>query len=594
MGANFRFRVSATAAGTVLTVLLSMPVTGNAAADVAVPSDPCPAAMPVGELSEGMAASGLTVERGTAADEFSAEFVGVIDDGIAPGMDMIIMDTDSPAIQRAGGIWAGMSGSPVYAEDGRLIGAVAYGLSLSPSSIAGLVPAEHMLELLNRPGAATMSADDTERASVPRSMRREMVASGSASSAQAEDGMRRLPLPVAVSGLTSSRIDTFAERVTKRVPDARVHAAAGTSGVSSTPADIFPGSNFAAALSYGDLTAAGVGTTTAVCGGSTALAFGHPFLWSGRSSMSVHPASAVYVQRDNTLGSYKVANPLGVVGTLDQDRLAGIRGQLGDGPATVPVTSTVRSTDGASRNGTTQVAFADELPWLAAMHLLANQDRVADFIGEGSSRVRWIIDGTRASGEPFRIGVANRYADRWDISFESLWDSLNQLDRIQNNRFERVKITGVDYDVTMSDEFKRYTVGKVFLKRPNGTLVRMYRDRTVRVPAGSRLNLRVVLNQHLNEGPRRRVDLTVTVPVRSAGGVGRVNVIGGPLYGGGGGVSNFDELLTKLRLLPRNHALNAVLSLDTSSGYKQRRARTLVDQVAGGRFSFPIRVVASR
>jgi SpoIVB peptidase S55 len=98
---------------------------GAAPAPPQVP-DPCPPAFPVAELTPGMVGSGLTVERGTVADPFTATVLGVVDEAIAPGVDLIVVEVDSPAIQRAGGVWLGMSGSPVYAEDGRLIGAVAY------------------------------------------------------------------------------------------------------------------------------------------------------------------------------------------------------------------------------------------------------------------------------------------------------------------------------------------------------------------------------------------------------------------------------------------------------------------------------------
>jgi hypothetical protein len=75
----------------------------------------CPAAVPLDSLDdlEGQVLTGLTVERGTEPDEFTAEFVGVIDNGIAPGLPMIVVNTASDAITRIGGIWAGMSGSPV-------------------------------------------------------------------------------------------------------------------------------------------------------------------------------------------------------------------------------------------------------------------------------------------------------------------------------------------------------------------------------------------------------------------------------------------------------------------------------------------------
>lgn len=580
-------------------LLASGPIVGTGAAEPDAVADPCPDAMPVSELTEGMAATGLTVERGTTPDEFTAEVLGVINDGIAPGVDMIIADTDSTAIQRAGGIWAGMSGSPVYAADGRLIGAVAYGLSLAPSSVAGIVPAEDMLALLDKPATSPATIRQANRAALPKDMRQELVRSGAATSAQAEDGMRRLQLPVAVSGLTSTRLAKFSEKLHERAPDTRVHAAGAGGGTTSTPADIVPGGNFAAALSYGDFTAAGVGTTTVVCAGDTALAFGHPFLWTGASSMSVHAANAVYVQRDNTFGSYKIANPLGVVGTLDQDRLAGIRAMLGAGPATVPVTSSLTmKDDGSSRDGTTNVTLPDFLPLASVYHLLSNLDKVTDRIGKGTSELRWVIDGKRASGAPFQVDVKNRYASEWDISFESIFDALDQIEAIQRNPFEDAQITGVRFEGALSSEFKRYSISEVLLKRPNGTFQPISTENPLRVVTGSRLNLRVVLAQYKNIGAPRNVDLSVIVPPATAGNQGYVSVTGansgGEFEDGPSGQpASFDELLADLKNTTPNNSVNAALTLETPSGFTQRTARQIVDQVVTGEFTFPVQVVSA-
>lgn len=556
--------------------------------------------MPVAELTDGMTATGLTVERGTAPEPFTAEFIGVIDDGIAPGIDMIVMDTDSPAIQRAGGIWAGMSGSPVYAADGRLIGAVAYGFSLAPSSIAGITPAEEMLKLLDRPGA--LQAQEAERAELPSGMKRQLLTSDEVSTAQAEDGLRRLPLPVAVSGLSGSRLAKFEDKLREKTTDVRAYATGAANGT-ATPADIVAGGNFAASLSYGDFTAAGVGTTTAVCD-DYALAFGHPFLWSGKSTMSVHPANAVVVQRDDTFGSYKIANPLGPVGTLDQDRIAGIRGVLGPLPDTAAVTSTIESNDGASRDGTTHGTVPDFLPLVSSFHLLSNFDRVADFIGKGTSDLRWVISGTRADGSPFQVDVDNSYASPWDISFDSIFESWSQLEEIQFNRFENVTITGVHYSGAISDEFTRYKIQDVLLRKRDGTRAPLSQEDVVRVVTGTRLNLRVILAQDRNVGDPVAVDLSVVVPADRVGASGWVNIAGGGSGGefedgpgdGGSGQEpqTFDELLAQLRDITPNNSVNATLNLDSESGFIQRSSRKVVDEVVTGNFSFPIEVVADK
>src|SRR4051794_33649082 len=111
-------------------------------------SSECPEAYPLDSLTRGQAVTGLTVSQGTEPDGFTGQVIGVLKDGIMPGLDMIMVRLSSSEIDRVG-IWAGMSGSPVYAEDGRLIGAVSYGLAFGPSPVAGVTPAADMRQLLD-------------------------------------------------------------------------------------------------------------------------------------------------------------------------------------------------------------------------------------------------------------------------------------------------------------------------------------------------------------------------------------------------------------------------------------------------------------
>lgn len=112
------------------------------------PDPACPPAFPTADLVADDPVTGLTVSKGEVPDAFSGKVLGVLDDGIAVGLDMIMVRLTSSEIDRVG-IWAGMSGSPVYAEDGRLIGAVSYGLSFGPSTVAGVTPAANMQALLD-------------------------------------------------------------------------------------------------------------------------------------------------------------------------------------------------------------------------------------------------------------------------------------------------------------------------------------------------------------------------------------------------------------------------------------------------------------
>jgi hypothetical protein len=106
--------VAAAVAALLALGLLAAPAAGQAA-----PADPCPAAVPVSQVTAGLTGTGYTVSSGTTPEPFTARVIGVLEDGIAPGLDMSIVETDSPAIRAVGGIWFGMSGSPVYTGDGR-------------------------------------------------------------------------------------------------------------------------------------------------------------------------------------------------------------------------------------------------------------------------------------------------------------------------------------------------------------------------------------------------------------------------------------------------------------------------------------------
>src|SRR6185312_5852846 len=97
---------------------------------------------------------------------------------------MIMADLDSPALTRAGGVWAGMSGSPVYTADGRLIGSVSYGLAAS-SPIAGITPAAAKAKI-----------------KVSATTARRIAKTGDVSAAVADDGFVQLKVPVSVSGAT--------------------------------------------------------------------------------------------------------------------------------------------------------------------------------------------------------------------------------------------------------------------------------------------------------------------------------------------------------------------------------------------------------
>ena len=108
-----------------------------------------PETMPVDQITPGMRGIAKTVVSGTKIEEFGVEVLGIMK-GKGPSGDLILVRTYGDLIDRTGGIAQGMSGSPVYI-DGKLVGAIAYGWSLTDHKIGMVTPIADMLKLWDMP-----------------------------------------------------------------------------------------------------------------------------------------------------------------------------------------------------------------------------------------------------------------------------------------------------------------------------------------------------------------------------------------------------------------------------------------------------------
>src|SRR5690606_38213163 len=109
--------------------------------------------MPLAEVRQGMRGTFKTVVEGTRVESFDVDVLGVLPDA-GPAGDLIMIRASDAMMERTGGIAGGMSGSPVYV-DGRLIGALGFGLGFSDHRIGLLTPVEAMLGLYDMVPART-------------------------------------------------------------------------------------------------------------------------------------------------------------------------------------------------------------------------------------------------------------------------------------------------------------------------------------------------------------------------------------------------------------------------------------------------------
>lgn len=510
----------------------------------------CPASFPTADAVDGLTGTGYTVERGTTADPFTAKVLGRITDGIAPGIDMIMADLDSPALRRAGGVWAGMSGSPVYAADGRLIGSVSYGLALS-SPIAGITPAEDMKKLLPATGAARTTIKVNAKTA------KRIARTGDVTAAAADDGFVQLKVPVSVSGV-SRQSGKFLKHL-RKTAGVRVRTNGARIGAASSPSEITAGSNFAAALSYGDVSMAGVGTTTFVCNG-VAVAFGHPMISAGKVQFTAHPATAIYIQPDPVFGPFKVANPGGPVGTVDLDRTTGIRAKLGQTPSTTfPITTSLVPKGETAVTGTTTGVYQ---PWaadIAALHLQSNIVKALGADGAGSAALKFTIKGQTAAGSPFTLVRSDHYADPDYISFAPADDLYGLIYQLVHQPFKDIKITSVDVAGTVDSDINQYRV----------TAVKMYKKGkwvpqkgAIVTKPGKTVYRQVTLTKY-RSSKTIIAKLKVKIPARTQGAFGTLTISDGRNAGYfAAEPTSLTGLLKQLKSYPPQDAVAGTLELE--------------------------------
>lgn len=572
-----RVRLGALALGMALVGAVPLAPAATGAPNGSEGPDPCPTAMPVDDLRARLAAAagpvvgtGYTVARGTQPDAFDAEFLGVLENGILPGRDLIVAELDSAALDAARGVWAGMSGSPVYL-DGKLVGAVAYTLSFGPSKVAGITPAEYMMKLFDRPDpSASARRAQPARVGLSRAMTARIARATGVSADQVGDGLVRLRMPVSVSGLaaggTRALRHLFARDGLRAIP---FNGSSVSPSATASGASLEPGGNFAAALSYGDVTIAGVGTTTAVCG-DRAIAFGHPFFFGGETLMGANEASAIAVVDDPTFGPYKLANVGAIVGRVDQDRLAGIRAQLDPNVPSLPVHSTVTSEEtGETNESETRIVWDEDVTHLSLEHLFFSILVAVDEIDEGSSRMSWAISGTTESGNTWELNRWNRYTSRYGLPYDTIEEYHWQMHRIDGNRFEPVEYTGIDADIHVTEEVRKLTIVGTRVSVAGGR----FRDaKRVRVRPGQRIRVRVTMEPY--DGT---VDVVRTLSVR----VPRSARRGGELVVSGGttcftrcptarGAASFAGFIAAEERQPHSSDLVAELRLGRGSGADAR------------------------
>ncbi len=547
-----------------------------------VPTGDCSVAAPV--PAAGQDVHGLTVTHGTAPEGFTGKVIGVLNDGIAPDVDMIMVELSSDEINRVGGIWQGMSGSPVYDANEQLIGAVAYGLSWGPSPVAGVTPYPDMARYLGTAPAATVK--------VGRQAARAIAGATDVTPSQASGGFSQLPMPLGVSGVSDRRLTQASRPALQRrhswLPSSTYRmGTAAAAGDGPDAGTVVAGGNLAASLSYGDVTQAGVGTATRVCDGRV-VGFGHPMTFLGRTSLSLHPADALYIQKESLGAPFKVANLGAPVGTITDDHLTGITGTIGALPGTTPVRSTVSYPGSPTRSGESKVSVEQALPGTVFYENTLNHDRVVDGVSPGSELQTWTIRVAQA-GRTVALTGQNRYASEDDITWAASGESADVTYLL--TQVPGLDVRSVNVTSAVSPDSSTYRLARLE-QRTGGQWVTVGKGAPVVTRAGRALSMRAVL---VSGTTTKQVPFQLDVAEQMAGARGQLYVAGhDPMWDDEGYYGPTPTSLAGVRKVlasqVRNDQLSVNLELEGMRSMKVQKSRTApVDKVVqGGRM---VRVV---
>ncbi|MBC8030434.1 MAG: hypothetical protein H7Z16_10015 [Pyrinomonadaceae bacterium] len=432
------------------------------------------------DLRPGMKGTAGTVFSGTEPQDFGVEILGVLPGYPGPRQSLIIAKLSGANVEKTG-VFAGMSGSPVYI-DGKLVGAIAFSFPFSREPIAGITPIKQMIDIFEK-GSATQNL--AKAAQEPRSVsfaelaatdwkpRLPKQAIGSTSLiAPVSEGSRLVPLlgqqiapiatPVVFGGISQESLAMFSPELMANglLP---VSGAGGGAGITplakATEKTLIPGTSISVQLVRGDYSIAASGTVT-FRDGDRIYAFGHPFLSLGAADMPMSETSVVTVI-PNVNNSFKLSVPGAMMGSISQDRAVGVFGQLGQAPKMIPVKINLRTSRDRSETFTYEIANDPFLtPLLLNITIFNTITSSERALGESTITIKGAIN---VKGQE-TIELDRRFS-AGNSPILAAVSVAGPIGSLLGSGFDDVTIEGVTLDITSTDTKYAATLERIALNK---------------------------------------------------------------------------------------------------------------------------------
>lgn len=414
--------------------------------------------MKLSEVKEGMTGIGKTIFKGTKIETFNFKVLGVLENILAPGKDIIFVELFSPVLEESGVI-AGMSGSPLYI-DGKVIGAVAFGFNFAKKPIGGVTPIEDIIETseYNKPQYEIditdikIEFDEKNIKKILNVIQQELVRRTNFSPIK---DMSPIGLIPSNRGFSESTLSYFTP-IFPRANTATIPRQLGTDSIKEDMFQISPADAVSIPLVRGDFEFAASGTVTHVDGSNVYL-FGHPFFNLGTVDFPLHKAEIITVF-PSYMNSFKLAATKHMIGAVVQDRFSAVQGELGRTPYMIPLKVFLKN-----RNRKFDIEMVDHPLLTPALSFVTlNSIFSSEYQDFGFRSLR--VKGKIFIENEQNIIIDDLFSGADAVTeFSGLVTAINFF--VMNNKEKKIKLQKIDFEISGSEDIRKAAIDNVIIEK---------------------------------------------------------------------------------------------------------------------------------
>ncbi len=439
------------------------------------------------DVKVGMKGFGKTVVHGRKIETFDVEVLGVlsnnkVNENVLINGKSILVKVSGDVIKRAGGIAAGMSGSPVYI-DGKLLGGISSGWIMTDHTVGLVTPIEEMLEIWSYPDLDGSACNDDEsriRRWVPMAplhldgrlidsiIEAPFDLASTLAPAQGEAIFQQASVDVYVDGLDGKAADVLKSRLQKKnliLTRKGSQPGQDTSEITDASVESFePGSALGIQLARGDINMTTLGTVTHRSA-HRILALAHPFLKKGSVSFLLTGAF-IHHSFSSVQMPFKIGAPTEMLGVITQDREKGLSGEIGRFPEMVPVQIDVLDKNLQITRSINYQIVRDPSVFTMVLEstLIQALEGVVDRAGAGTALMGISLDCSSHEGDKYNFRRENLFYSRTDIVQALVNEVTSLMDMVIESEHEEVMPTRLLLKIEVETRRRTLSIEKVEVK----------------------------------------------------------------------------------------------------------------------------------